>query len=335
MGWYRTQSLGSAARLRMNRWTMTMATAVSISGAAANPTRGAGGRGPTRLWPIAFLMNLLHLRLGYVEVNPRWVDRLTGGWERWLLPTRPNGWLPGLPHLLGLGHHEEALFVELSDGGHFENLGLYELFRRETRVIVCSDAGCDGGFAFFDLANAIERARIDFGVNIRFAGDRGLTSLVLPPLRPDENAFLAACAERGFAVAAIRYAPTRRPAPPLDNEPVDAPPAANGAPGAEAAARTGILVYVKSTMVAGLPADLYGYRAAFPEFPHQTTADQWFDEPQFESYRELGYQLMSRALADGIVRKVLGDPGAAPPAAGPDADRMIAEALELAERPPA
>ena len=76
-------------------------------------------------------MNLLHLRLGYVEINPRWVDRLGGAWERFVLPARPNGWWPGLIHLLGIGHHEDALFVELSDGGHFENLGLYELLRRD------------------------------------------------------------------------------------------------------------------------------------------------------------------------------------------------------------
>ena len=319
MGWYPSQRPGMAP---LKPWAMTLATAMSISGAAANPSTGAGGQGPTRFWPIAFLMNLLHLRLGYVEINPQWVDRLGGKWERYILPARPNGLLPGLPHLGGAGHHEEAPFVELSDGGHFENLGIYELLRREVRVIVCCDAGCDGGFAFFDLTNALERARVDFGVNIRFAGERPLADLVLPPLAKRANAFRAEFARRGYAIAEIRYPPTRR-VPPLDNEPTEAPD--------EAAKRRGILIYVKSTMIADLPADLYGYRAAFPDFPHQSTADQWFDEPQFEAYRELGYRLMVSCLGDDAVNKLLGGDDDAPVASA-DADRLIAEALDLAER---
>ncbi len=51
-------------------------------------------------------------------------------------------------------------------------------------------------------------------------------------------------------------------------------------------------------MTPDLPADLYGYKSANRDFPDQTTADQFFDERQFEAYRELGYQIAMRMLDD-------------------------------------
>ena len=52
--------------------------------------------------------------------------------------------------------------------------------------------------------------------------------------------------------------------------------------------RPGTLIYVKASMSGGEPVDIQHYKSMHPEFPHQSTADQWFDEPQFESYRRLG-----------------------------------------------
>ncbi len=59
-------------------------------------------------------------------------------------------------------------YVYLTDGGHFENLGLYEMVLRRCRYIILSDAGCDGTYTFGDLANAVRRIRIDFGIDIEF-----------------------------------------------------------------------------------------------------------------------------------------------------------------------
>jgi hypothetical protein len=56
--------------------------------------------------------------------------------------------------------------VHLSDGGHFENLALYELVRRHCRYIVVSDCGEDPAVAFDDFGNAARRIREDFGVDI-------------------------------------------------------------------------------------------------------------------------------------------------------------------------
>ena len=58
----------------------------------------------------------------------------------------------------------------------------------------------------------------------------------------------------------------------------------------------GTLFYVKTTLISGLPADLYGYKQAHEAFPDEPTADQFFDERQFEAYRELGYQIGQQLL---------------------------------------
>jgi hypothetical protein len=54
----------------------------------------------------------------------------------------------------------------LSDGGHFDNLGVYEMVRRRCRFVVLSDAGCDPDCTFLDLGNAIRKAFIDQGIRI-------------------------------------------------------------------------------------------------------------------------------------------------------------------------
>jgi hypothetical protein len=56
----------------------------------------------------------------------------------------------------------------LSDGGHFENLGLYEMVVRRCHTIVVSDAGSDPKGAFEDLGNAIRKIRVDLGIPISF-----------------------------------------------------------------------------------------------------------------------------------------------------------------------
>ena len=59
--------------------------------------------------------------------------------------------------------------IYLSDGGHFDNLGLYEMLRRECRTIVVVDAGCDGDYVYADLGDSIRRAAIDLGTKVTFS----------------------------------------------------------------------------------------------------------------------------------------------------------------------
>jgi hypothetical protein len=61
--------------------------------------------------------------------------------------------------------------------------------------------------------------------------------------------------------------------------------------------KTGTIYYIKPELVPGLPDDLYAYKSANPAYPHQSTTDQFFDETQFEAYRELGYRLAESMVA--------------------------------------
>ncbi len=269
-GWMRTE--------HFDRGNMTLATAMAISGAAANPNTGVAGRGLMRSKAVSFLMFLLGVRLGYYVANP---DKEVKGFYRFL--TRwlsPNYIYPGIRHgLFGRGFNTRAGYLELSDGGHFENLGLYELIRRRLDLIIVSDAGADPEFSFQDLANAVEKVRVDFGAVIRF--DEGKYDLRhLMPGSAGKSLFVRRydLARRGFAIAQIHYGG--------DDE------------------KIGTLLYVKTTMTKKLPADVYGYKDAHPSFPDQSTADQFFDESQFEAYRELGYQIGKSMLRDDRVNQV-------------------------------
>ncbi|MDD2465647.1 MAG: patatin-like phospholipase family protein [Desulfobulbus sp.] len=236
------------------RGEMTLATAMAISGAAVNPSAGCGGEGLTRLPALSMLMGLLNLRLGYWVPNPRYHDRTWRGRLR-----NPNFIHPGLYEvMLRTCLNEDRSFIQLSDGGHFENLGLYELIRRKLRLIIVCDAGADPKFSFSDLANAMQKVRTDFGALIMIENEE-LQPLV-PKIDPANGE--VACAEQGHLIATIKY---------TDNT-------------------TGTLIYLTTTFFKGLSADLYGYKKVHPNFPDEPTSDQFYDEKQFEAYRELGFQ---------------------------------------------
>lgn len=70
--------------------------------------------------------------------------------------------------LLSRFHGMRRSLHYLSDGGHLENTGLYELIRpdRKVRFVVACDCGSDPKYQFGDLANLIRLARIDFGLEV-------------------------------------------------------------------------------------------------------------------------------------------------------------------------
>ena len=218
---------------------LSLGTAMAISGAAVNPNMGHFSS-PA----VGFLMTIFNVRLGYWLGNPR--HRLS--WAK-------SGPVAGLAYLFfelfGMTN-DQRRFVNLSDGGHFENLGLYELVRRRCRFIVVGDGGQDIDMQFGELGNVIDKCRTDFGIEIEIDVEalRG---------QPDSELSLQHC-----AVGTIRYDK-------LDPE-----------------QKSGILLYIKSTLTGDEPADVLSYAAQNTAFPNQSTADQWFDESQFESYRALG-----------------------------------------------
>ena len=219
---------------------LTVGLAMATSGAAAAPNMGYH-TSPT----LAFLMTVFNVRLGWWLRNPRYEESWTRSHKRLSLTELVS-------ELLGLTTDERD-FVYLSDGGHFENLGLYELVRRKCPFIIVSDAGQDGGHTFDDLGNALEKCRADFGIDIE---------IDVAELRPTGVASRSHC-----AVGTIHYEQADRTRAP------------------------GTLLYLKSSLTGNEPSDVLRYASLHPEFPHQSTADQNFDESQFESYRALGYHV--------------------------------------------
>ena len=60
----------------------------------------------------------------------------------------------------------------------------------------------------------------------------------------------------------------------------------------------GEILYLKALLRKNLGADIYGYWRTNPEFPNQPTSNQFYGELQFDSYRELGRQLMGGIVGD-------------------------------------
>ncbi len=238
---------------------LTLPTAMATSGAAANPNTGFVGTGPTRGRLVSLVMMLLSVRLGLWVLNPK------KDWTKGLLK-RPTHIRPGGQYALtNSGFKRDSDYLELSDGGHFDNSGLYELIRRKCAVIVACDGEADKEFGFASFVSLQRRAAEDFGVKFEFLDpDEGEPDYLPKNAIPSKELHYpkgALCAELPFFYAKIIYSDGSK----------------------------GRLVYIKSTMIEDLSFTTRGYKAENPDFPHETTADQFFDPQQFEVYRELGY----------------------------------------------
>jgi hypothetical protein len=220
-------------------------TAMAISGAAANPNMGYHTSAAT-----AFLLSIFNIRLGWWMGNPR-----TSKWNK----SDPDFGLPYLIYELTGNTNTKRDFVCLSDGGHFDNMGLYELIRRKCMYIVLSDAEQDESLNCEGLANAVRKCRIDFGVEISFEHIEGITAL-------NSKHF----SEQNYAVGKIIY-------PENGNE-------------------EGVIIYIKASMTANESVDIQEYAKKNKTFPHQSTVDQFFNEEQFESYRKLGMNTVDKLL---------------------------------------
>ncbi|MCL4205574.1 MAG: hypothetical protein KJ000_24095 [Pirellulaceae bacterium] len=247
---------------------LDLGTAVAISGAAAAPQMGMAS-----IRNASFLLALLNVRLGYWlhrPIPPRWQNR-------WLQALSA----PGPDYLLreALNQMDQrSRYVNVSDGGHLENLGLYELLRRRCRYIIAIDGECDPEIVFPGLIRLQQFAWVDLGV--RIVMDLGRLRWTQSAAQSDDDHGASATGRpafsRGhFGVGRIEYP--------------------DGA--------TGLLIYIKLTVTGNEPDYVLDYRRRHPEFPHQSTADQVFDEEQFEAYRCLGEHI----TADLFSPEVLSD----------------------------
>jgi hypothetical protein len=219
-----------------------LGTAMAISGAAASPNMGYHSS-PV----VGFIMTLFNARLGGWLGNPGLPGEKTWKFRG---PRSATGSL--IKEAFGLTTNRSK-YVYLSDGGHFENLGLYEMVARRCKYIVVLDSGADPCFGYEDLGNALRKIRIDMNIPIEFG------EALAGPLR---------ARTKRCAVARIDYSAVDG-----DCEP-------------------GYLVYVKPIFLGNEPPDVQSYHTNNELFPHETTADQWFNESQTESYRMLGLHTM-------------------------------------------
>lgn len=234
---------------------ITLGTAVTISGAAASPNMGYHSS-PA----VTFLMALFNVRLGWWLGNP---GKAGAGTFDKSSPKYAIG--PMIQEAFGFTNDVNP-YIYLSDGGHFENLGLYEMVLRHCRFIVVIDAGRDPDCAFEDLGNAIRKVRIDLGVPITLQKVR-IYSKTSTRRKPDEI-------PKYCAIGSIGYGR-------LDtSEP------------------NGLLIYIKPVLCEDEPADIYNYAQVNPGFPHESTNDQWFSESQFESYRMLGSHIIEQLCGE-------------------------------------
>ena len=268
----------------------TVGQAMAISGAAASPNAGYTTSGP-----MAFLLTIFDARLGWWLGNPRWKDasRLPG----------PSFSLKYLLAELVANTTARTRFVNLSDGGHFDNLGLYELVRRRCRYIIVGDGEQDGALTFGSLGGAVRKCRADFGVEI---------DIDPTPIKITRGHSTVHC-----VIGTILY-------PEFD--PTDPQPTMTKMSGSsEEKAQfvkvqpatkyaRGWLLYLKSSLTGNEAADVLQYQSENPDFPHQSTGDQFFSESQFESYRRLGLHIIREAF-EGVVAPRT--PGKARPLAPP------------------
>jgi hypothetical protein len=257
---------------------------VAISGAAFSTGRGRA----THLLESLFA-GLTNVRLGY------WWDSGIRATER---PGRfpANVWrrlkeLPGaLFRVQGLLLSEwrarfdgpSREFWNLSDGGLLENTAAYELIRRRVPFIIGTDATRDLDYSMEDHANLVRLVRVDFGAEIDWIANPA--ALKLPP-----------------SVAAWIHLDQVGSVSELKGNP------ARGGPGTRHAAIARItyadnpgqitwLLVIKASLVGTESLDVTQYAHAHGDFPQDSTADQLYDDEQWESYRKLGYEAAKAVL---------------------------------------
>jgi choline dehydrogenase-like flavoprotein/cytochrome P450 len=260
---------------------------IAISAAAV-----ATGAGRYTSVAQALLLGFLNLRVGYW-----WDSNIRAGMRPGRYPPNAWRWLKALP--ANMVRMQATLLNEwrgyfpgpaeklwyLSDGGHFENSGLYELVRRRLPFIIAVDAAQDGEYQLGDLAVLTRQVRLDFGAEFewldprpsRAKGRRGWTpfdealrSAPVPEwirffVQPDAVGALADLQRGGAsccALARISYASGPQ--------------------------RTSWLLLLKANLAPPIPVDVRNYADQHPAFPNESTANQFFRDDQWESYRALG-----------------------------------------------
>lgn len=242
---------------------LTIPAAVAMSGAAVSPVMGRKG-----VRALSLLFGLANVRLGAWLPNPRSVTklrmRLLVGWRGWSglrspiflgkRPVPPPRYI--LHELLGTTSIRHN-YLYVSDGGHFENLGLIELLRRGCTTIFCFDASGDRQDTYNTIGEAIAIARTDLQVDIDLDPEQ---------MKVPEGEGWAA---KNHVLGSFRY---------RDED------------------KWGTLVFAKTAVTADAPWDVKAFSLRSKRFPNHSTFDQLFDEEKFEAYRTLGAHTAEQAV---------------------------------------
>ncbi|WP_157355058.1 patatin-like phospholipase family protein [Methylotenera sp. 1P/1] len=231
-----------------------LGTAMAISGAAASPQMGTKSK-PT----LAALLTLLNVRLGY------WILKYEFKKPYFKSP----GFLCLLREMTGFCMSENSKWLNLSDGGHIENMGIYELLRRRCKFIVCVDGESDPQSTFEGKLTLVRHAQIDFGIRLEPKFD----DIRLNP----ESKF-----SRSHSHLLRIHYPSK---------------------GTDQPAEIGLMLYLKLSLTGDETELLKRYRMINPDFPHQSTIDQFYDEEQFEVYRQLGVHVAEGVFSPALLTK--------------------------------
>jgi len=237
--------------------------AMAISGAAVSPT--------IKDRALAIVMFAFNLRLG------QWLPRPNPGHvlapDQSGMDARPTRqprprqrWIKPWQVLRDIRTNfaEDRNYCFVTDGAHYENLGLEELLLRRCVLILVSDATADPEHAFSDFIRVVRRVRVEHG--IMFKDLRGRPDVPIATLR-----LKAELSGHYAAVANIQY-------------PADA--------GRDHPASEGLLIYLKSSVLLKEESiELAKYRTLHSQFPNDPTVNQFYDEDDVEAYRLLGYQI--------------------------------------------
>jgi hypothetical protein len=264
---------------------LTLATGMAISGAAASANMG-GNTIPA----LTFSLAMLNVRLGYWLFNPARMAAMPAKTHR------DHGCGPAWFFRELFGRIKDSSSrVYLTDGGHIENLGLYELLKRRCRVIIVVDAEADQGMVFPSLVRVQMLARIDHGVTLQLPWPR------IAAAAREANKLMGTADEAKLydttgphvSVGRIVY---RRADETPNSQDVH-----------------GVLIYIKSSLTGDENDGIRDYKRRHPDFPHETTLDQFFSEEQFEVYRGLGFH-MARGFFNGYADAAFWTPSQRPEA---------------------
>lgn len=252
-----------------SEYALTAMRAVAISGAAFSPAMGR-----RTLRSFRALMAVLNFRLGVWLPNPLFRDL-------WTLPelknefSRTPGQFPSLlKEALGL-HRPDAAHLYVTDGGHYDNLGLLSLLRQGYRNIICFDASADGDTGFTTIADAMMLARAEMGIEIDLDPERdGLWPV-------DEDAkFVESSAS--VVKATMTFEDSGH----------------------------GHLIYCRASLTESTPWSIDSYRRRDASFPNTSTLKQLYGDETFEAYRSLGFTVGK--VAESSARFLLSAVPAAP-----------------------